>query len=354
MPANAKANSREDFMAFTVTVTPNQLAPDAVLEIAPLNALGTPTVGVTGALAACDDVAATAPAEGQPLVWDATAAKWKPGIVGALYSNSGLVGATVNLVVARKDDDVADGLKVDINANAAALEDSTGVTRVVNDIDLTLNAASAPGPNALDIGTVAAGWYYVWIIFNGTTAASLLSQHAVWADVHKENITGYTWACLISEIHAESPTQFQPFIQVGRQIHIKHKPIFNDGKAAVADTWEILTDGGLIGSALTNFRAAVGPLAKTCEGNMGTTTEHPARCMVGACLSDGTLPSEPIGRCVIVIASAANPIGENFYTSGRFNIPVTGGAQRNLAWRSVTGGAGSAPTYRLELTGYSI
>jgi len=332
-------------MAFDVTLTPNQLAADAVLDIAGLNLLGTPTVAVTGPLAGADDVDPAAPENGQALVWNATSELWEPGSPGAT------VGAAVNFQAVRQD---AAAAKIDVLADSAVLVDSSGMTRVISNVSLTVDALAAVGPNALDFGVLTTGWYYLWLIYDGTNKKGLLSLQSSWASVVKTNITGYTFACLVGELYAENATTLRPFIQVGRVTYTNQVQIFTAGYAAAAQTWEVLSDAGGIGNALTAFRTAVGPLAKRCTGVLGTTTDNPNRSMVGACLAGGTLPSDPIGRCVLTGGSAAALNGPHFYSSGPFTVPVIGGASRNIAWKTETGAVGSVPRYRMEITGYEI
>ena len=58
------------------------------------------------------------------------------------------------------------------------LQDSSGVPYRATAVNLTVDI-TVSGVNGLDTGSEAAStWYYIWVIYNGTTVAGLLSTSA--------------------------------------------------------------------------------------------------------------------------------------------------------------------------------
>lgn len=78
-------------MALDVVVAPSKqfAATNDDVTVAKLNLLGVPAVSVSGDLSQLDDVASTAPANGQPLVYDTGNSQWAPGYVAVGYLAGG-------------------------------------------------------------------------------------------------------------------------------------------------------------------------------------------------------------------------------------------------------------------------
>lgn len=68
--------------------------------------------------------------------------------------------------------------QVAVSADAVMLQTSGGGSAAVSNVSLTISTA-INGANGLDSGTIVqATWYSVWVIYNGTTVAGLLSLSA--------------------------------------------------------------------------------------------------------------------------------------------------------------------------------
>lgn len=67
---------------------------------------------------------------------------------------------------------------VAITANEILLRAASGAAQVMSSVSITINTAST-GANGLDTGTLSIStWYAVWVIWNGTTTAGLISLSA--------------------------------------------------------------------------------------------------------------------------------------------------------------------------------
>lgn len=71
------------------------------------------------------------------------------------------------------------GYQGTITAGRLVVEDSSFNCEVLRSISLSFNGANS-GANGLDTGSMAAGnWYYIYVIYNGTTVASLISLSSI-------------------------------------------------------------------------------------------------------------------------------------------------------------------------------
>lgn len=104
---------------------------------------------------------------------------------------------------------------VSVSADALMLLNGSGKAKLVTP-SLSINSA-ASGANGLDTGTLAANaWYSVWVIWNGTTVAGLLSASATSPTMP----AGYTYKARVGWIRTDGTGNKWPlgFIQRGRVI----------------------------------------------------------------------------------------------------------------------------------------
>lgn len=122
----------------------------------------------------------------------------------AAYS---LAGATKNLVIIRPT-----AATVDIDADAIVLENSSGIKYTASSVNLTADI-TASGANGLDTGAEGNVWYYIWVIYNGTTVSSLLSASST-----APTMPGaYTYKALVGAVKNTS-SDFVDFIQIGKYV----------------------------------------------------------------------------------------------------------------------------------------
>jgi hypothetical protein len=112
-----------------------------------------------------------------------------------------------------------------LSANVLVLADEIIVENISNayqtlrNVSLTI-AGTSVGANALDNGTIAAStWYSVWVIWNGTTTAGLLSLSATAPTMP----SGYTHKARVGWIRTDASGNKYPlsFIQFGRKVQYK-------------------------------------------------------------------------------------------------------------------------------------
>lgn len=140
-------------------------------------------------------------------------AKWASGLGNEVPSSllaSGIAGSFSNLKAS------ATGLSalVTVTADSLCLKNASNEQVVVNALALSINSA-AVGANGLDTGVLAAStWYAVWVIWNGTTTAGLLSLSATAPTMP----AGYTYKARTGWIRTDASANKYPlaFNQAGR------------------------------------------------------------------------------------------------------------------------------------------
>lgn len=103
--------------------------------------------------------------------------------------------------------------KLDITSEWIMMVDSSNHGFVRTSISLTVDSGVI-GPNGLDSGTqTASTWYYVFVIDNGTTTASLLSLSSTSPTLP----SGYTYLCRVGSIFSNASNQFRIYDQIGNK-----------------------------------------------------------------------------------------------------------------------------------------
>jgi hypothetical protein len=98
---------------------------------------------------------------------------------------------------------------VDIDADFLTVLDTNFAGVVLSSVNLTVDI-TASGANGLDTGSEAAIWYHIYVIYNGTTVASLLSANATSPTMP----SGYTYKKYVGAVNNPS-SSFRNFHQLG-------------------------------------------------------------------------------------------------------------------------------------------
>ena len=98
---------------------------------------------------------------------------------------------------------------VTITADELVLTDSSDLKVLVKNVNVTADITTT-GANGLDTGTVAANtWYHIWIIYNGTTVAALLSTSSTAPTMP----SGYTYKGYVGACRTNASSTIQLFYQ---------------------------------------------------------------------------------------------------------------------------------------------
>lgn len=105
---------------------------------------------------------------------------------------------------------------ISVSADEIVLENTGNSYQVVRGVSLTVSAA-ASGANGLDTGTLATStWYSLWVIWNGTTTAGLLSLSSTAPTMP----AGYTHKARVGWVRTDGTANKYPlaFKQAGRRV----------------------------------------------------------------------------------------------------------------------------------------
>lgn len=141
-----------------------------------------------------------------------------------------VTGLFKNLVV--KSNTTTPNSQVDISADELILKDSDGRAYTAINVSLTANIATS-GVNGLDTGAESANaWYYLWVIYNGTTVSSLISL----SSTNPTMPSGYTYKAMVGAVR-NSSSNFLSFYQLGKHVTLAITPLdLTDTTPATART----------------------------------------------------------------------------------------------------------------------
>lgn len=122
-----------------------------------------------------------------------------------------IIGDSRNLVVTNNS--ATPNSQMDIDADEVILKNSSGNSYLAESVNLTADIATS-GANGLDTGAEAnSTWYYLWVIYNGTTVASLISASSTSPTLP----SGYTYKALVGAVYNGSGGDFIKMVQHGRK-----------------------------------------------------------------------------------------------------------------------------------------
>ncbi len=183
--------------------------------------------GSAGA-AASSASAASGSAGAAALSESAAAVSASDAAATADFDSHGILAPYKNLII--KNNTTNPTYQVDIDADKIIVEDSSSNRVSLSSVNLTADLNATAGINALDTGSKAnSKWYHIWVIYNGTTTASLLSLSSTWAGVTKTNISGYTYAGYVGAIYNDSGGALEEIYQRGKNVLSELKLELNSG-----------------------------------------------------------------------------------------------------------------------------
>lgn len=219
------------------------------------------------------------------------------------YVNSALTGVQVAAVGSFSNlKSSATGLSalITVTADELVVENTSNAYRTLRAVSVTPSLATS-GANGLDTGTSAAStWYSVWVIWNGTTTAGLLSLSATAPTMP----SGYTHKARVGWVRSDGTANKYPlsFVQTGRTIQYKVAassnvaalPIMASGVngSHTTPTWVpiststfIPSTAGKIKIVVTNVNSGVIVAPNNSYGSYTSTTNPPPVASVGAAVN---------------------------------------------------------------------
>lgn len=234
-------------------------------------------------------------------------------------NGAAVIASSRNLII--KPDAGATTSKADITVDEMVLKDANGGTFVAAAVSVTADI-TASGVNGLDTGSEAANtWYYFWLIYNGTTVASLISVSSTAPTLP----SGYTFKALAGVVRNDGSSNFVAFRQADRTVWVDTTNAHAAGSAAYVSV------------SLASF---VPPLTKSVFGVAGLTTNaNGFICVAG--------DASGLGAVSLALAGQANNV-DGFFASGFYEVPCA--TSQTLFFKTDT----SATRYQINVTGYRI
>jgi len=175
-------------------------------------------------------------------------------------------------------------------------------------------------------------WYYLWVIYNGTTVAGLLSASASSPVLP----AGYRYAAMISPIRSTTGGNTYQFYQVERKVWLPNNAILFDRAGSVS--WVAISANSAEHDLL---KAAVPPIAKTCFGHCGSSVSAARNFAIAGQVTGGLY-----GFTINVQAPGTST--SSLFTAGLFDVPLI--TAQDFYYSTTD----TAATYRLYVTGYTF
>jgi hypothetical protein len=238
---------------------------------------------------------------------------------GYLKARGPVVAGARNLVAT-----LATATTMTITADELVLKDANYIPVLLSGVSVTIDTGLSNGANALDTGALGNQWYYLWVIFDGTTTSGLLSGSST-----APTLPGsYTWKALVGAVN-RTGAAFVQFYQRDREVFLEDLTALAAG-TAVGTSYQSLSLTG-----------QVPPIAKFVSGSLGSTNNGSSECLAMAADANG------LG------AQTANG-GIN---TGALNGLRTGAPYRMLIKTASTvyvKGTTATNTYQVKVSGYQI
>jgi hypothetical protein len=220
---------------------------------------------------------------------------------------------------------------ITLTADELILKTTGGSVYVAPNVNVTASIGAA-GAGGLDSGAgmeVISTWYFIWCIYNPSTAAvnAMFSTSATAPTMP----SGYTYKALVGAVYNDSGSDFVEFYQHDRNCYVE------------SDASTLIITGATIPTSLTSYTmtTAVPTIAREAWGHIATTSNHPVRVLVGQ-LSPSILQDIHVQTDGATGASGAG------YASGYWRTPLPSNQLLYVQSASAT------PTYNMRVTGYRI
>jgi hypothetical protein len=161
---------------------------------------------------------------------------------GSVSAGVSVVGSFRNLAASA----TGSSATVTVTADEIVLENSSNTYVTGRAVSLSIAGTTSGAANGLDTGSLAAStWYSVWVIYNGSTVAGLLSLSATTPTLP----SGYTYKARVGWIKTGSGSPYYPlaFKQLGRRVqYMLYPPLIAAGNAGAQSTptWVAVTVSG--------------------------------------------------------------------------------------------------------------
>lgn len=210
------------------------------------------------------------------------------------------------------------------------LKNSSGLSQLASSSSVTgIDIDGGTGLGKRDTGSAAVGWWYLYLVGNGTAVNGCISTSSTGPDF--TNMSGYSYWALIGAAYCSatgSPSTMSTVHQVDHTAYIATTA--TTSTADVAGSW----------TAVAGVSTIIPPIARTVRGTAGGNTAF-----------DGlvSLAGNSGGTLGLVTVSGRNgaPTISSYYWAGPYEVPLP----TAQTFYYLTNAAG---TYRITISGYTL
>jgi len=199
--------------------------------------------------------------------------------------------------------------QVDVTADEVLLQTTAGVPFRATTVSVTADI-TVSGANGLDTGAEGAdAWYYVWVIYNGSTVSALLSASSTAPTLP----SGYTYQALVGAVRNNASSNFIAFYQ--EDTHVEYNAVQTILNGSVtADAWTSQSATTYFPSTAKRITCAIGMspggsggdfsagLSPRSDGHAGA---YAVLAASGSTVSFGVMPTARKGFVVLTIRYAS-------------------------------------------------
>ncbi len=247
--------------------------------------------------------------------------------VGALSSSIGL-SQPVSLIIQNNSSNP--NFQVDIDADEIVLDDGTDFFRATS-VNLTADI-TASGVDGLDTGSETSDtWYFIWVIYNGTTVSSLLSISSSSPTLP----SGYTFKRRVNAIRNDASSDFTRIVQSGETVLYGEDISESLGAPTVADQSKSLT-------------SSVPPISRFVHVMFEYIIDHSS---TGSVFSIDVSPTPKIGQGVTMVSVTPQVVNLDLMGSSGGLIALDSSQSFDFDVNSLPNGTNSLT---LSILGYVI
>jgi hypothetical protein len=241
-----------------------------------------------------------------------------------------LVRGTQRGVTLKNKSGAASTFDVVFTTGEVVLKNASGLTQLAAGSSVTaIDIDGGTGTGKRDTGTAAVGWWYVYLVGNGTAVSGCISTSSTGPDF--TNMSGYSYYALIGAVYCSatgSPSTMSTVHQVDNVAYIA-----TTASSSTANTATVWTQ-------VAGVSTLIPPIAQEVFGTAGGSTAFDGLVSLAG-NSTGTLGLQTVaGR-------NGAPTISSFYWGGSYRVPLP----TAQTFYYMTDAAG---TYRITISGYTI
>lgn len=283
------------------------------------------------------------------LIYNAPSDAWQlMNPVANAVVNVGVIADSRNLIM--RNNTASPDTVIDVIADEVIVKKpADGSPAVLRGVSFTIDITAPTGtPGGRDSGVARSTntWYYVYVIYNGSTISGVLASSPTTPTLTGSLSTFSYWAMVGAyRTDGVGSGNLRRAYTTQRRCIIARQQLFSGKAAAVANTYEILA------ADLATFQGIIPTLiVKTALGVMGSSTSGSStQLAIAACTDAPAVSADNLGEVINngISSTQLFPNTLSFYGAVNFEIPIRGG---NFQWQCQDVVARN----KIDFTGYTF